>query len=53
MNKENELLQTVNKSVKKTPTLKRNILSQNPLKKQEAEKQERRYRELSPTMKEL
>ena len=28
-------------------------LSQNPLKKQEAEKQERRYRELSPTMKKL
>ncbi|MFK1906645.1 hypothetical protein ACIXC0_22085 [Bacteroides fragilis] len=53
MNKENELLQAVNKSVKKTPTLKHNLLSQNLLKKQEAEKQERIYRELSPTMKEL
>ena len=38
---------------KKTITLKHNLLSQKPLKKQEAEKQERRYRELSPTMKEL
>ena len=52
MNKENELLQAVNKSVKNANTKAQPPITES-IKETRGRKQERRYRELSPTMKEL